>query len=319
MNYQQLLDKEKQKHEIIKTTAGTAVMLCIMSCVFMLALQIILAHIPFSSTNEILSSLYTIVTYVCYLSLPFLFLSLCFKHFFKKVDTQLYKRNSPKKPFLYITGTLGIGYLTNLIVVTLFSGFVEHHAVGESVVPETTVGIILLYISNAVLPAILEEWAFRGVICKNLLPYNKKGAIIVSSFLFGLMHINPATIIFTTIIGILLGICFSYTGSLKIPMLIHFLNNAIATTTSVFFSEQKESLLILIPTLLIFALLGLGITAIIYYSRKGISKTKISLIKSKAIEYKLSFRQFMSKAIINYGVIPLAFMYVLFYMLYYLF
>lgn len=254
------------------------------------------------------------------MTIPFAVLSVCFRLFFKNVDARLVKRNSPKKPFLYIAGTLGIGYITNITINTLFPDFVERHLLESSPNPETLAGIILMYISNAILPAILEEWAFRGVICKNLLPYGKKGAILISSLLFGIMHINPSTIVFTTVIGIMLAICYEYTGSLAIPMVIHFLNNAIATTITLFVDENNaESFVAIIPVLLIFTLIGFGVYAVIYYNRHGIAQKSVSLIKPRVYGYKLPLAKYISCTVFNAGIIPLIVIYYFYYYILYLY
>jgi len=83
----------------------------------------------------------------------------------------------------------------------------------------------------------VEEVIFRGIILNKL--KKKIGMIkglIFSSFLFGLFHFFNGLegVIFTFILGFFLGIVYIRTGSLKVPTLMHFINNLIAIFVSLF-------------------------------------------------------------------------------------
>jgi membrane protease YdiL (CAAX protease family) len=79
--------------------------------------------------------------------------------------------------------------------------------------PTTSVTEILIgYLSMALLPALLEEWAFRGILLKYLRPYSKIGALVTTSIIFGMMHVDLPRIISASIFGLILGICYDYTS-----------------------------------------------------------------------------------------------------------
>ena len=92
--------------------------------------------------------------------------------------------------------------------------------------------IIILFIisifSTAIVPAICEEYLFRGAILTNLLPYGKTVAIVGSAFLFGLMHQNPLQLLYTTLMGVAIGYVYVKTKSIWACMIIHFTNNLVA-------------------------------------------------------------------------------------------
>jgi membrane protease YdiL (CAAX protease family) len=91
---------------------------------------------------------------------------------------------------------------------------------------ENNTGSLLLNILVfALLPAILEEMVYRGYILRTLLPHGKRLAIVVSSLMFALMHGNILQIPFAFIVGITCGYLAVKTGSIWIPILLHFLNN----------------------------------------------------------------------------------------------
>lgn len=88
---------------------------------------------------------------------------------------------------------------------------------------------ILAFISVAILAPIVEEIIFRGIIFNEASKY-KGGAfpIIISALLFGLAHMQPIQIVYTSILGIILAFVYSKTHSLPIVMFLHMLNNLAA-------------------------------------------------------------------------------------------
>ena len=92
--------------------------------------------------------------------------------------------------------------------------------------------IIIFYISIAIVPAFVEEFAFRGVVLGILRKYSDSLAILVSSIMFGLMHGNFMQIPFAFIVGLILGYITVKSNSMLPAMIIHFLNNAISVTIS---------------------------------------------------------------------------------------
>ena len=73
-----------------------------------------------------------------------------------------------------------------------------------------------------------EEVMFRWGIMGHMLRRNVSAplAIVVSSVLFGLLHMNPAQVFFATAMGIMLGILYWRSGNLLWPFLLHFFNNS---------------------------------------------------------------------------------------------
>jgi sodium transport system permease protein len=81
----------------------------------------------------------------------------------------------------------------------------------------------------ALLPAVCEEIAFRGFILSGLMRRMSPGtAIVVSAFLFGFFHINPQQLLPATILGCVLGLVATRSGSLLPGILFHVTNNSLA-------------------------------------------------------------------------------------------
>ncbi|MCD7725089.1 MAG: CPBP family intramembrane metalloprotease [Clostridiales bacterium] len=72
-----------------------------------------------------------------------------------------------------------------------------------------------------------EEFVFRGVIYRGYLKSgNKLRAILLSAFLFGLMHLNVNQAVYAFVLGILLALLMEAAGSLWAPVFCHMLFNA---------------------------------------------------------------------------------------------
>lgn len=81
----------------------------------------------------------------------------------------------------------------------------------------------------AIMAPVFEEWLCRGMILRGLLTkMNPKWAIIISALFFALIHGNPWQALNAFLIGLLMGYVYYKTGSLKLTMLMHFINNGTA-------------------------------------------------------------------------------------------
>ncbi len=94
--------------------------------------------------------------------------------------------------------------------------------------PTNAVGVIISFISTALVPAVCEEFLFRGCILSNLLPFGKKTAVIGSAVLFALMHNNTRQFFYTAAAGIVFGLVYIETGSIWAGTFIHLFNNFFA-------------------------------------------------------------------------------------------
>lgn len=101
--------------------------------------------------------------------------------------------------------------------------------------------VIMLFISIGLVPAFCEEFLFRGLILRNLLPYSGRIAIIVSAVMFGLMHQNIYQIIYTTVAGIVMGYIYYKTGSLWCTVLMHFFNNSVSVVELVIYGNVENA------------------------------------------------------------------------------
>lgn len=97
-----------------------------------------------------------------------------------------------------------------------------------SIMPSTPGELAATLILVALLPAIAEEYVFRGCVAR---AFARKGyvfAVFMSALLFAIMHGSPLQLVHQFLIGVVCAVLFFATRSLWPPIILHFLNNAIA-------------------------------------------------------------------------------------------
>ena len=98
----------------------------------------------------------------------------------------------------------------------------------EKELDQMTGGVVGLIGTGFITP-VAEELLCRGAILGTLLvmmPRRPWVCIVVSAFIFGLIHLNPVQIVFGSLYGLLLGWLFWRTRSLLPSIVVHVANNA---------------------------------------------------------------------------------------------
>ena len=87
------------------------------------------------------------------------------------------------------------------------------------------------YMVVALLPPLVEEMVFRGCVLRSLLqwkPQRRWAMIALSALIFALVHLNPAQMPHTFLIGLLLGWLYMRSGSIVPGVVYHWANNTAA-------------------------------------------------------------------------------------------
>ena len=121
---------------------------------------------------------------------------------------------------------------------SIFEGAGVEYSVDYGENPQGIFGFLLVMLSTVAVPALVEEFAFRGVIMGMLKKFGDGFAIIVSSAIFGLIHGNFEQMPFAFLVGLVLGFVRIKSNSIWICCAIHAFNNFI----SVFFEYAFTSL-----------------------------------------------------------------------------
>ena len=146
---------------------------------------------------------------------------------------------------------------------------------------------ILFFVQIAVLPAIFEELYIRKAVLNYSKKYGTVFAIISSSILFSLIHLNISQALFAFIMGIILAVVTIRNKSIIPAAIIHFINNGYAAIITIF----ENNLLVLSVTNIIMLLLCvIGVVIAIYEIIKNRKVIKdvivyyINIFKKKEIK-----------------------------------
>ena len=196
--------------------------------------------------NAVFSAAFSIIASFIYMFVPFMIVAMLIRLRDKQVNFFPLKKMNTKRALLSIPIGLTVCIAANIIVniiVTLFenAGVKLSQQSDAMAEPEGAFALILTLVSTAVMPALLEEFAIRGVILQPARRYGMAFAIISSSVIFGIMHGNLIQAPF----AFLVGLCFAFFAikcdSLWIGVILHFINNGFSVIMSYLGEHMKEN------------------------------------------------------------------------------
>ncbi len=125
-----------------------------------------------------------------------------------------------------------IVFILNILVATFFNailaifGYSAPTGSGGGLEYTSVATFLLGVFITAVLPGFCEEVLHRGMLLNSLKSkVGVRNALIISSLLFGLMHMNVSQFFYATILGVLMGYTVLLTGSIWPAVILHFMNN----------------------------------------------------------------------------------------------
>lgn len=166
-------------------------------------------------------------------------------------------------------GVCGLSNFLTSIAGGIFQSFGFEYELNLPENPTNPFGVILAFLAVAVTPALVEEFAMRGVVLGALRKYGDNFAIMVSAIVFGLMHGNFSQIPFAFILGVFFGYAVIKTGSVWTVVIIHFLNNGFSLALDYLtngMSEMAEGTVIMVYLMV---LMLLGVVGLFLLSKKG--------------------------------------------------
>ena len=84
----------------------------------------------------------------------------------------------------------------------------------------------LTLLSLSLITPLFEEVTLRGIIFNRLrLDYSPVAALVLQALFFGILHVDPGTVIYASLSGIVLGLTYLWLGSIWIPVVIHGAQN----------------------------------------------------------------------------------------------
>lgn len=105
----------------------------------------------------------------------------------------------------------------------------------------TTGGFLFNIFMIAMLPAIGEEFMFRGILQKQFSDWTKNShwGIWISAILFSAMHMQFFGFLPRLFLGVIFGYLFYWSGTIWLPIIAHFINNAIAISAYFLINQGK--------------------------------------------------------------------------------
>ena len=130
-----------------------------------------------------------------------------------------------------------LAYVFNLFVAGFFSGILNLIGFRFPTPGEDSIsgigGLLVSFVLIAVLPGLCEEVTHRGMLLRSFADkFGMMRAILLSSVLFGFMHLNIVQVFYATILGFVMAMSIVATRSIWTGVIIHFMNNGIGTYLS---------------------------------------------------------------------------------------
>ncbi len=98
----------------------------------------------------------------------------------------------------------------------------------------TLAGLLFNLVMIAILASVGEELIFRGIVLRLFREWTKNVhlAVWISAFLFSAFHFQFFGFLPRMVLGLILGYLYVWSGSLWVPIFVHFMNNAMAVLIS---------------------------------------------------------------------------------------
>ena len=219
---------------------GGMMMLFVMFLVGALLGNIVAVALTFGFSTSFIQEYGTVISYPIMFIPPMLYAS------FQSRKNELIAWDDHEQPLQGIPldsnnfGRLGGWWLALVAsIATIAAGFIgepinallpEMPELLKQALEQATEGKLWVSIlSVSIFAPLFEEWLCRGLVLRGLLQkMTPASAIGVSAAFFAVLHMNPWQAIPAFILGLLFGYVYYKTGSLKLTMLMHCVNNTLA-------------------------------------------------------------------------------------------
>lgn len=226
-----------------------------------------------------------------------------------RIDNTVMFEKSKKSSFLPLF-LFGIGFCSFANVATtyvsaIFQNFGIDYDVNFGENPSGVFGFLLTFISTAIVPALVEEFACRGIVLGLLKKHGKAFAVITSSVIFGIMHGNFEQMPFAVMVGLILGYIYVKTENIWICVAVHSTNNAISVILSYLENITSSNVQNLIYIIYLIISMLAAILGVLLFAKNG--KENYELEKSEEkIKDKQKYKWFFTSwAIVLFVVINL--------------
>lgn len=140
---------------------------------------------------------------------------------------------------LLILGMALFGYFVTILLNLVWYWVASHWGtpIGQEL-PSITTGreYLMAVLAIGLVPAVIEEFLFRGLILRGYEKYGARKAIVITGILFGALHLQLMSIPSIILLGIVISYVVYRTDSIFAGVLYHFLHNT--TTVTILFMQN---------------------------------------------------------------------------------
>ena len=129
-------------------------------------------------------------------------------------------------------------------------------------------GVLASIVCVCVIPSVVEELLFRGLILSGLKNTGTAFAVVISGALFSLFHMSPAQTVYQFIVGMVYALIVIYGKNILYCIGLHFINNLYIVLNYYFWGVTLGGIAKPIVTVLGLVLLVSGIALLIYKGDK---------------------------------------------------
>ena len=191
--------------------------------------KFIVVNMPFLLTRENIWIYQSSIAIICFI-LPIFIYIIVKKISFKEVFPL--EKISLKNTVLIIFISFTIQPMLQLIgsVTNLF----YEDKVSSSIYVIASLGLPKALFTTAIVPAVTEELAFRGVILSGFKKSGFLAGVLMSSLYFGLMHFTLTQLFYAIVAGVIFALLVKVTKSIYSSILMHFIFNGTQMTLAYF-------------------------------------------------------------------------------------
>lgn len=165
-------------------------------------------------------------------------------------------------------------------IQTLLTKWITGKTMGAEQI-KTEVSFLLIFIRLVVVPAIFEELFFRKAVLNASKKFGTIFAIIISSVLFGLIHLNFYQAIGAILAGVIFAIITLKTGSILPSIILHAFGNSYSFFTTLLWVDNPACKNLLNIFIIGFSIIGLVVALENFVKNKRQFKEDVILLKNE--------------------------------------
>lgn len=130
----------------------------------------------------------------------------------------------------FLSLVFGYTLIPVVLFINVLTQFISTNYMNDAVSDLTSYPFIIQIILLAVIPPVVEEFIFRGLIYHSYRKNGICGAALLSGLLFGVTHLNINQLCYAFVIGVMFAFLVEVTGSMWSSMIAHFAVNTYSIT-----------------------------------------------------------------------------------------